>query len=68
MTRLLILSALIVSTGITLNSGKLTTPAKPGTAVNTTVAALKLAEAKAALSKGNVKNSKGTLGSADGGI
>jgi len=68
MTRLLILSALFVATGVTFNTGKITTPTKPGTAVNTTVAAIKLAEAKAVLSKGNFKSSKGTLGTADGGI
>ncbi|MDT3401818.1 hypothetical protein [Mucilaginibacter terrae] len=68
MKRLFILSALVGTLGINIASAKSINHAKPTAGANTTVAALKLAEAKAALSKTNTKKFKGTLGSADGGI
>lgn len=68
MKRLFILSALVGIVSVNFASAKSIAHAKPGAAANTTVAALKLAEAKAALSKASMKNFKGTLGTADGGI
>jgi hypothetical protein len=67
MKRLFILSALVGIMSVSLASAKSIVHSKPGTAANTTVAALKLAEAKAALSKASTKNFKGNLGTADGG-
>lgn len=71
MKRVIILSALFVATG-TMFSWSNVNQIKPATSTsttaNTTVAAIKLAEAKASLSKANTKNVKTTLGTADGGI
>ncbi|WP_295771861.1 hypothetical protein [uncultured Mucilaginibacter sp.] len=67
MKRLFILSALVITAGVTNASATPDVRVKPGTAANTTVAALKLAEAKAVLSKASSKSVKAILGTADGG-
>lgn len=68
MKRLFILSALVGTMSVNFASAESTAHAKPGAAANTTVAALKLAKAKAALNKASMKKFKDTLGTADGGI
>ena len=67
MKKMLILSALFIGSGsaIALNNE---TQVKPATTTNTTVANIKLAEAKAILSKANTRTLKSNLGTADGGI
>jgi hypothetical protein len=67
MRKLFVLSALLVTTGSVFSWSNVN-QLKPGTTVTTTVSVIKLAEAKAALSKANTRNSKNLLGTADGGI
>jgi len=63
MIKFLILSTVLVSTVFSWDT---TYQGKPGT--TTTVAAIKLAEAKASLSKPVTRNTKNVLGTADGGF
>ena len=67
MKKMLILSALFIGSGsaIALNNGN---QVKPATTTSTTVANIKLAEAKAILNKANTRTLKSNLGTADGGI
>lgn len=67
MKRIIIASAVFIASvsAITLSKAN---QVKPVTTAASTVAAIKLAEAKAALSKANTKNLKSNLGTADGGI
>ncbi len=67
MKKLMMISTLVVASGSLYawnNAGQI----KPATATNSTATTIKLAEAKAALSKANTKNAKNNLGTADGGI
>jgi hypothetical protein len=67
MKRIIIASAVFIASvsAITLSKAN---QVKPATTATATVAAIKLAEAKAVLSKANTKNLKSNLGTADGGI
>ncbi|MFD2326772.1 hypothetical protein [Mucilaginibacter galii] len=65
MKKLILLSALFVGAG-TMYSWSDVQQGKPAT--TTTVATIKLAEAKASLSKQPARSSKNVLGTADGGI
>lgn len=67
MKRLVILSALFATTG-TMFSWKNAQQGKPAATPPTTVAAIRLAEAKASLSKQPARSTKNVLGTADGGI
>jgi hypothetical protein len=67
MKMLVIFTALIATTS-TMFSWTNVQQGKPGTTTSASVANIKLAEAKASLSKQPAKSSKNVLGTADGGI
>lgn len=67
MRSLAIILSLAISIGIILSDGSFK-PRKRNVGTNTTAVSIKLAEAKAVLSKNNIKKIKGTLSTADGGI
>jgi hypothetical protein len=67
MKKLVILSAIFVATG-TMFSWSDVQQGKPAATLTTTAAAIRLAEAKASLSKQPARNTKNVLGTADGGI
>jgi hypothetical protein len=66
MKRLIALSVLFLSLSV-VKAGNLT-PVKPMPKSRPSMATMKLAEAKAILSKANTRNLKNNLGVADGGI
>ena len=67
MKNIFIASAIFIASGSPFALSKVS-QVKPATTTASTVAAIKLAEAKAALSKANTRNLKSNLGTADGGI
>jgi hypothetical protein len=68
MKTLLISAAVIVISGTTLIQGNRTHPAKADSSQTVRVSALKLAEAKAVLSRANTRQNRNNLATADGGI
>ncbi|WP_345951623.1 hypothetical protein ABDD95_09360 [Mucilaginibacter sp. PAMB04274] len=68
MKKILILSAIFIASGSVYTWGHGNQVKPTNVLTNSTVTAIKLAEAKAALSKANTKNVKSNLGTADGGI
>lgn len=67
MKMLVILSALFATTG-TVFSWDNVQQGKPGVTLSATAASIRLAEAKASLSKQSIRNTKNVLATADGGI
>ena len=68
MKTLLTSVAVLMIAGTALTRNDHTTPAKPGNGQTVKVSAMKLAEAKAILSKINVRQTKVSPTTADGGI
>lgn len=68
MKTLFISAALIAITSTMLTQGNRTHPAKTDSSQTVRVSALKLAEAKAVLSRANTRQNRNNLATADGGI
>ncbi|MFD1256016.1 hypothetical protein ACFQ3S_04350 [Mucilaginibacter terrae] len=68
MKKIFIASAIFITSGSLITLSKANQVKPSITAASTIAASVKLAEAKAVLSKANTRNLKSNLGTADGGI